>query len=111
MTTTRRQVLLGTLAAAPALAANSLFAASTPTDTPKWELPPKRPFKVVESVGIPMPDGIRLSARLRIPEGAEQTRVPVVFEYIPYRKRDAYRSRDDVWGAQLAQYGIAYARV
>jgi putative CocE/NonD family hydrolase len=58
-----------------------------------------------------MPDGARLAARLWIPEGAEQTRVPAVLEYIPYRLRDAYRYRDDIWGNQLAQYGIAYARV
>ncbi len=29
----------------------------------------------------------------------------------PYRKRDGYRLRDNRWGAELAQYGIAYARV
>jgi putative CocE/NonD family hydrolase len=32
-------------------------------------------------------------------------------EYIPYRKRDGYRFVDDIWGPQLAAYGIGYARV
>jgi predicted acyl esterase len=58
-----------------------------------------------------MPDGVRLGARLWIPEGAELQPVPVVLEYIPYRKRDMYRPRDNDWGPQVAQYGIAYARV
>jgi putative CocE/NonD family hydrolase len=52
-----------------------------------------------------------LSARLWLPGGAGETRVPVVWEYIPYRKRDLYRSHDDLWGQELAQYGIAFARV
>ena len=58
-----------------------------------------------------MADGVRLGARLWIPEGADRTPVPVVLEYIPYRKRDAYRGRDNHWAPQLAQYGVAYARV
>jgi uncharacterized protein len=110
MTTTRRQLLLGSLAAAPAFAAPSVFGAGKDSGS-GWELPPKQSFTVIENSWIPMPDGIRLGSRLWIPEGAEASRVPVVFEYIPYRKRDAYRPRDDAWGAQLAQYGIAYARV
>ena len=109
--TTRRQLLLGALAAAPALSAQTLSPAEASAATPKWRLPDKRSVKVIENTWIPMSDGIRLGARLWIPEVAEQARVPVVFEYIPYRKRDAYRLRDDVWGTQLAQYGIAYARV
>ena len=68
-------------------------------------------MRVVENEWIPMADGARLGARLWIPEGAERTPVPVVLEYIPYRKRDAYRGRDNRWGPQLAQYGVAYARV
>ncbi len=54
-----------------------------------------------------MRDGVRLSARLWIPEGPS----PAVLEYIPYRKRDRYRAIDDVWGPALATRGIAYARV
>ena len=74
-----------------------------------WRLPPKRPVNDPVTVWIPMADGVRLSARLWIPTGTEP--VPAVLEYIPYRKSDAYRAHDDAWGATLAGYGIAYARV
>jgi putative CocE/NonD family hydrolase len=110
MTISRREALLGTLATVPALATASLFGARSLAATP-WQLPPKRAVRVVENQWIPMPDGARLGARLWIPEDAERAPVPVVLEYIPYRKRDAYRGRDNRWGPQLAQYGIAYARV
>ncbi len=36
---------------------------------------------------------------------------PVVFEYIPYRKRDSYRPHDSRWGSALAVEGIAFVRV
>src|ERR1700722_12632000 len=110
MTTSRRSVLLGTLATVPTLAVASVFGAAKARAAPIWQLPAKRPVRVVENEWIPMPDGARLAARLWLPEGAEKTPVPVVLEYIPYRKRDAYRPRDNRWGPQLAQYGIAYAR-
>ncbi|MFT4940243.1 MAG: putative acyl esterase [Paraglaciecola sp.] len=42
----------------------------------------------IEHCWIPMADGIRLSARIWMPEGAETKPVPAIFEYIPYRKRD-----------------------
>ena len=111
MTISRRDAVLGTLAAVPALAAASLLGARKSLAASPWQLPPKRPVRVVENEWIPMRDGARLGARLWIPEGAERTPVPVVLEYIPYRKRDAYRGRDNRWGPQLAQYGVAYARV
>lgn len=58
---------------------------------------------------IPMPDGARLSARIWRPAGRQPA--PVVLEYIPYRKQDAYRAHDDAWGAALSAQGFAYARV
>ena len=56
-------------------------------------------------------DGTRLAARLWIPDGADSSPVPVVLEYIPYRKRDATRALDNHTGQRLAQFGIAFARV
>lgn len=56
-----------------------------------------------------MGDGVRLSARLWIPEGIEAW--PAVLECIPYRKRDLYRAYDDVWGDTLAKGGVAFVRV
>lgn len=111
MTTSRRSVLLGTLATVPTLAVASVFGAAKARAAATWQLPAKRQVRVVENEWIPMADGARLAARLWLPEGAERKPVPVVLEYIPYRKRDAYRGRDNRWGTELAQYGIAYARV
>ena len=73
-----------------------------------WRLPEKRAFRVIEHSWIPMSDGIRLSVRLWLPEDGP---VPVVLEYVPYRKRDGYRALDDIWGKALASHGIAFARV
>ncbi|MBA3516238.1 MAG: CocE/NonD family hydrolase [Rhizobiales bacterium] len=42
-----------------------------------------------------MRDGARLAARLWLPVGAWERPVPAIFEFIPYRKRDAYRKVDD----------------
>lgn len=71
------------------------------------------PYKVkeVEHLTIPVTDGIHLAARLWLPEGAEQTPVPAIFEYIPYRKRDLTRYRDDITHRYLAGYGYACIRV
>ena len=67
-------------------------------------------FRVIEHTWIPMADGVRLSARLWIPEDCSPL-PPAVLEYIPYRKRDSYRIHDSAWGAALASNGIAFARV
>lgn len=67
--------------------------------------------RTVENVFIPMPDGARLAARLWIPEGAEQAPVPAILEYIPYRKRDNKRSRDELIHPYLAGHGYVCARV
>ena len=58
-----------------------------------------------------MKDGTRLAAKLWIPESAEHEPVPVVFEYLPYRLRDRMRARDNATAANLAPYGLAFARV
>ena len=71
------------------------------------------PHKVntVEHVWIPMSDGVRLSARLWLPEDAEHNPVPAVLEYIPYRKRDATRARDARNHPYFAGHGYASVRV
>ena len=76
-----------------------------------WRLPTVRPARDAIDAWIPMADGVRLSVRLWLPDVAPDERVPAVLEMIPYRKQDAYRFHDDVWGPTLAGYGIAYARV
>jgi putative CocE/NonD family hydrolase len=99
------------LVGAGAISALALAPGCMSSPRAPWQLPAKRPVKVVENDWIPMPDGVRLSARLWLPEDTATKRVPLVLEYIPYRKRDGYRFVDDLWGPQLASYGIGYARV
>jgi putative CocE/NonD family hydrolase len=65
----------------------------------------------VEHVPIPMPDGCRLAARLWLPEGADDAPVPAILEYIPYRKRDRTRWRDEPMHRWFAGHGYACVRV
>ncbi|MGF2733662.1 CocE/NonD family hydrolase [Marinobacter sp. DUT-1] len=65
----------------------------------------------IEHQWIPMPDGTRLAARLWIPESAEQTPVPAILEYIPYRRRDGSRLRDEANHPYFAGHGYACIRV
>ncbi|MGH8250567.1 MAG: CocE/NonD family hydrolase [Steroidobacteraceae bacterium] len=76
-----------------------------------WALPEKRPFKTIENTWIPMPDATQLAVRLWLPEEADATPVPVVMEYLPYRKDDGTLVRDAPTGRYLAEHGIAFARV
>ncbi|MDZ7673787.1 MAG: CocE/NonD family hydrolase [Acidimicrobiales bacterium] len=65
----------------------------------------------IEHTWIPMRDGTRLAARIFVPTDADQHPVPAVLEYIPYRKRDDTRLRDDVSAPYIAGHGYAYVRV
>jgi hypothetical protein len=58
-----------------------------------------------------MPDGVRLSARIWLPEDAEADPVPAILEYIPYRKDDATAVRDAGIHPYFAGHGYASARV
>ncbi len=66
---------------------------------------------VTEHLWIPLPDGIRLSARLWLPTKAAQDPVGAVLEYIPYRKRDMVRARDERNHPYWAVHGYACLRV
>lgn len=65
----------------------------------------------LEHVWIKMTDGTRLSARIWLPEDAEQNPVPAILEYIPYRKRDSIRLRDEIMHPYFAGHGYAAVRV
>ncbi len=67
--------------------------------------------ETIENVWIPMKDGVRLAARLWLPEAAERDPVPTIFEYIPYRKRDQTRARDAANHGWFAGHGYASIRV
>src|SRR5690242_4688866 len=106
--TTRRYVLGLLGAGLPAWAAamgdpRSALAALVGVDDPD--------IRVTENLWIAMTDGTRLAARLFLPATAATRPVGVVLEYLPYRKRDSYRYRDDVAGPFLAKAGIAMIRV
>jgi putative CocE/NonD family hydrolase len=68
-------------------------------------------IRVEEHLWITMSDGCRLGARLWLPERALQNPVPAVLEYIPYRKRDGTRARDEPMHGYYAQNGYAAIRV
>ena len=71
------------------------------------------PCRIVEQedMGIVMPDGCRLSARVWMPEDAGVRPVPAVLEYIPYRKRDGTLPRDEMMHPYVAGHGYACVRV
>lgn len=71
------------------------------------------PRAVVETadMGIVLPDGCRLSARVWMPEDAGVNPVPAVLEYIPYRKRDGTLPRDEIMHPYVAGHGYACIRV
>ena len=90
----------GTWAAAPDAAAQSQ---------------PTTPFgphavKEIETVWVTMPDGIRLAVRIFLPEDAESHPVPAIMQYIPYRRRDGTRIRDERMFRFLASHGYACIR-
>ena len=49
----------------------------------------------IENIWIPMSDGTHLGARIWMPDDAEDHPVPAILEYIPYRKRESTRTRDE----------------
>ena len=67
--------------------------------------------RVIENCWIPMSDGCRLAARIWLPADAEASPVPAILEYIPYRKRDFTRARDEPMHHYFAGHGYAAVRV
>jgi len=65
---------------------------------------------VIREARITMPDGVRLAATLYLPPDADTVRVPVVLEYLPYRKDDS-AGRNLELNSYLTRRGIAGARV
>ena len=65
----------------------------------------------VEHCWIPVSGGVRLSARLWLPETPSGEPAPALLEYIPYRKRDMVRVRDERNHAWFARHGYACVRV
>nr|WP_158818748.1 CocE/NonD family hydrolase [Methylocapsa sp. S129] len=66
---------------------------------------------IIEHFFIPLSDGARLAARLWLPKDAVQKPVPAILEYIPYRKRDGTRGRDEPMHGWFAAQGYGAIRV
>jgi putative CocE/NonD family hydrolase len=66
---------------------------------------------VTEHLFITLSDGARLAARLWLPDDAMQKPVPAILEYIPYRKRDGTRGRDEPMHGWFAAQGYGAIRV
>ena len=65
----------------------------------------------IETAWIPLSDGNRLAARIWLPASAKERQVAAVMEYIPYRRRDLSRSRDEPMHRYFAERGYASLRV
>ena len=70
-----------------------------------------REVREIENTWIPLSDGTRLAARIFLPADAEQDPVPAILEYMPYRKRDLLRPRDEPIHKYFAGHGYAGVRV
>jgi predicted acyl esterase len=64
-----------------------------------------------DHVRIPMPDGVHLSARIWRPVSSDDSPVPAILEYIPYRKSDLSSVRDSIHHPYIAGHGYACVRV
>src|ERR1700679_1025925 len=69
------------------------------------------PVKTIEHVAIPLSDGTQLSARIFMPEDAKEKPVPAILEYMPYRKREHNRNRDEMGHRYFAGHGYVCLRV
>ena len=64
-----------------------------------------------ELVWVPLSDGRKLAARIVIPKNAAKDPVPVILEYLPYRRRDGTRARDEINMYWFAANGYAFVRL
>lgn len=80
-----------------------------------FEIPVRTDFprkvREIENTWIEMPDGVKLAARIWLPEDAEADPVPAILEYLPYRKRDGTVERDHLTHPYVAGHGYAGVRV
>ena len=70
-----------------------------------------REIRTIENTWIPLSDGVRLAARVWLPADAEADPVPAILEYLPYRKVEGTRDRDELTHPYYAGHGYACVRV
>lgn len=68
-------------------------------------------IEVIPHTIIPMPDGCKLAARIWRPKTAVDQPVPVILEYLPYRKNDGTAQRDATMQPHLAAHGYVVVRL
>jgi putative CocE/NonD family hydrolase len=73
--------------------------------------PNPRRVREIPNLWIGLSDGMRLAARVWMPEGAETHPVPAILECIPYRKRDGTVWRDEAMHPYIASHGYAVLRI
>ena len=64
-----------------------------------------------ELVWVTLSDGRKLAARIVLPKNAVENPVPVILEYLPYRRRDGTRARDEINMYWFAANGYAFVRL
>jgi len=80
------------------------------TDAQATGAAPETFATVIREARIPMPDGVMLAATLYLPPDTDTAPVPVVLEYLPYRKDDSV-GRNLELNSYLTRRGYAGARV
>lgn len=117
---TRRDLLLamnaallaaGSGGALKALSAGSAAAGAPAPAAPLTAGMGPHEVREIENTWIVMPDGVKLAARLWLPQGAEQHPVPAIFNYCPYFARLFTRPDDDARFPYYASHGYACVRV
>src|SRR5690242_13244439 len=81
---TRREVVRNVASTLAALNGSTMLSAvpgAWATTAPKFLGP--HPVREIENTWIPMPDGVKLAARIWLPEGAAQHPVPAILNYCP----------------------------
>lgn len=73
--------------------------------------PGRRDYIVRDPIWIPLSDGTRLAATIRLPLDADSRPVPAILEYLPYRRRDGTIKRDTEMHGWFAAHGYAGVRV
>lgn len=71
----------------------------------------ERTYETIENTWIELADGTKLSSRIWLPTVEKGQKVPAILEYIPYRKTDGTRTRDEPMHGYFAGHGYAVVRV
>ena len=67
--------------------------------------------RCIETEWIEVAGGVRLAARLWLPDESGERPVPAILEYLPYRRRDRHRVDDSFTHPYFAGHGYAAVRV